>query len=237
MRRIAAGFLTACIRLLLAILCRIDARELDKLPREGPALFIMNHVNFLEVPLVYLWLRPRRVYSFIKAETWKNPVLALLADHWDAIPLKRGMVNKDSFTRAAAVFSSAGVLLMAPEGTRSGDGVLRKGYPGAVVLAVENSLPVWPIAHSGGERFFGNLKRLRRTPFKIRVGDPFRFSASADQPLDSETRRRLTDAMMNRLAALLPVEQRGAYTSSCETWPADLLPVNPVSPPREAIHG
>jgi len=229
MRHLAAAVLTVGLRLLIRILCRIDAREMDKLPRQGPGLFIMNHVNFLEVPLVYLWLKPRRIYSLIKEETWKNPLFGLMADHWDAIPLKRGLVNKGSFRRASEVFAAGGLLLMAPEGTRSGDGVLRRGYPGAVVLAVENDLPVWPIAHTGGELFFRNLKRLKRTSFTMRVGEPFRFAVSADRPLDGKTRRALTDAMMGRLASLLPADRRGVYAEVSGGWPAGLVPAEPVS--------
>lgn len=41
--------------------CRIDDRELVKIPCKGPAIIMMNHTNFLEVPILYTYLLPRPI--------------------------------------------------------------------------------------------------------------------------------------------------------------------------------
>ena len=54
------------------ILCRIEKDELDKIPANGPMILAMNHIGSLEVPLLRAQVRPRRVVSLAKIETWNN---------------------------------------------------------------------------------------------------------------------------------------------------------------------
>ena len=68
-----------------------------------------------------------------------------------------------------------------------------------------------PIAHWGGENFKNNIKRLKRTDFHVRVGEPFKLDARGER-VTREVRQQMVDEMMYRLAALLPENYRGAYT-------------------------
>ncbi|MBU0936041.1 MAG: 1-acyl-sn-glycerol-3-phosphate acyltransferase [Spirochaetes bacterium] len=226
MKRLTHYLVTRIIRTILAILCRVDAAELAKLPRQGPYMIIVNHVNFLEVPLLYAWLQPRIVHSLVKEETWNNPFLAFLANTWHAIPLKRGTADFAAFGAAEQVFKDGGILIMAPEGTRTGNGVLKKAHGGAALLAWYNRVPVYPLAHTGGEHFYHNLRRLRRTTFRFIAGDPVMVSADPSQKLDSGLRRQLTDELMGRLAILLPEEQRGFYLEQAAKTPQLLEIIN-----------
>ena len=99
---------------------------------------------------------------------------------------------------------------MAPEGTRSKTGILQRGHAGAVLLAVHNNVPIYPLVHTGGEKFYTNLKKFRRTAFKFHVGNPFYINTNGEK-LDSAFRQKLTTQLMSRIAVLLPEEQRGHY--------------------------
>ena len=59
--------------------------------------------------------------------------------------------------------------MIAPEGTRSGNGRLQRGLPGAVLLAMRSGAPLLPMAYYGGEKFRDNLRNLRRTDFHIQI--------------------------------------------------------------------
>lgn len=201
---------TGFIYILLNILCKVDRSALSKLPEKGPCIFVINHVNFLEVPMIYTCLQPRIVHSLIKIETWKNPFLRFLAGIWHAIPIKRGIADFSAFSAAEAVFKNNGILIMAPEGTRSKTGILQRGHAGAVLLAVHNNVPIYPLVHSGGEKLYANMKRLRRTKFTFHVGKPF-FIDTKGEKLDFSLRQKLTTQLMCRIAQLLPAEQRGHY--------------------------
>lgn len=228
-----AGFVTIVVRLILRLLCRVEADELDGLPRNVPYIIVVNHVNFLEVPILYTFIAPRiapgKLYSLIKVETWKNPFLRFLAGIWYAIPIRRGVSDFAAFRAASRALAERNVLILAPEGTRSGDGVLRRGHPGAVLLALHNQVPVYPVAHVGGHLLYHNLRRLRRTSFRFRVGEPFRVDVPRGTRLRSSLRREITDEMMGRLAALLPREQRGEHLQASGREPRYLISAETVS--------
>jgi len=214
--KFAARLVTPPIRLFFSLLCRLDAHELRTIPRQGPLIIIINHVSFLEVPILYSQLYPRDSIGMAKQETWDNPGLAFLARAWDAIPLNRQNTDLAAMRRAFAVLKAGKLLLLAPEGTRSGHGRLQQGHPGIVQIALKSGAPVIPLAHTGGEHFWHNLKRLRRTPFSVRVGPAFTLRLPHDAagnalPLTKDVRQEMTEAVMNRIALLLPVAQRGAY--------------------------
>jgi 1-acyl-sn-glycerol-3-phosphate acyltransferase len=77
-------------------------------------------------------------------------------------------------------------------------------------------VPLLPVAHWGGENFTTNLKKLKRTDFHIRVGEPFRINTNGAR-ISGEIRQEIVDEMMYRLAALLPEEYRGVYSDLSKT--------------------
>ncbi len=218
--KVSTRIVTPVIKAILSMLCRIDAVEMRRIPSAGPLILVMNHVNFLEVPLLYAFLYPRYAVGIVKRETWNNPVLGALADSWEAIAIDREGSDISAMRQALEVLARGGILIIAPEGTRSGHGRLQQGHGGVVQLALKSGAPIMPVAHFGGERFWDNLKCLRRTRFTVRVGPAFTLvppgtegSASA-QPVRSvprSVRAEMTDAIMNRLSLLLPAGQRGVY--------------------------
>lgn len=216
----ASRIVTPLIRGVLSLLCRIDAEAMQRVPRGGPLIIVTNHVNFLEVPILYTQLFPRDVVGLVKRETWDNPLLGALATLWDAIPIDRVGTDLQAMRRALEVLGDRRMLILAPEGTRSVDGVLRRGHAGVVQLALRSGAPILPVAHVGGELFWSNLKRLRRTDFSLRVGQPFTVvRPGAGQPdapasVGRDMRTRMADAIMNRLALLLPPERRGVYAGA-----------------------
>ena len=201
---------TGLIRLVMSTLCRIEGGELRKVPRMGPAIVVINHINFLEIPVIYTRLMPRRLAAMVKAETWKNPILGFLGSLWNGIPLSRGVVDRKAFSLAREALENKEILFVAPEGTRSGSGKLRRGSPGVTMLAADSGVPIFPVGHFGGEGFWNNFKTFRRTDFHIKVGAPF-FVETRGVPLDRSARRRIVDEIMHRIAELLPDSYRGYY--------------------------
>ena len=203
---------TWLIKRLVRILCRVHDRELARVPKQGPLILTANHVNFLEVPVMYTHLHPRPMTAFAKVETWDSPLLGGLADLWGAIPLQRGEADTAALRAGLKALEEGLILCMAPEGTRSGDGRLQRGHPGIVLLALRSSAPLLPVAFYGGERLRANLRRLHRTDFHIAVGRPFYLSPDGTK-VTREVRQQMADEIMGQIAALLPPAYRGAYSN------------------------
>ena len=198
------------VSVLLRMICSVDDTELrERLPQKGPLILIFNHISFIEAPVFYLFMRPRRIYGIVKSEISRMPVISTIARRWGAIPIKRGASPGETFRLIGDLLSEGAVIGLAPEGTRSGDGILQEGNPGVVTLAVKNDVPVIPVAHYGTEKLWKNLVRFRRTRIVFRVGEPFRLVKP--EKTGKTERHALTRAMMVQLAALLPEEMRGPY--------------------------
>jgi 1-acyl-sn-glycerol-3-phosphate acyltransferase len=217
---LAARLVNATIRRLTGIVCRVDESQLARVPAQGPLIIYGNHINFLDVPLVFTRLLPRPMTGFAKIETWDSPFLGPLFSMWGAIPIRRGEPDRTALHSALAVLDAGQIIGMSPEGTRSGDGRLQCGYPGVVLLALRSGAPLLPVAHYGGENFKRNLRRLRRTDFSIVVGQPFYLDAHGVR-VTQEVRRQMTDELMYQLAALMPPAYQGVYSdlaAATTTW-------------------
>jgi len=199
------------IRVYTRITCRIDAPDLKKVPWQGPLIAISNHTGQIEVPLIFAHLQPRRVTGWAKIESWDNKFLNWVFTVWGMIPVRRGEADMHALKAAIRALENGYILGVAPEGTRNYNGILKRGLPGAMTLALHTGAPVIPIAHWGGENFMKNLKRFKRTDFHIRVGKPFRVETGGIK-VTGEIRQQIVDDMMYELAKLLPEEYRGAYS-------------------------
>jgi 1-acyl-sn-glycerol-3-phosphate acyltransferase len=198
------------LRVIGRTICRVDDREIAKIPMHGPLIIVANHVNFLDVPLLYTHLQPRAVTGFAKMETWNNPALGALFSIGQAIPIRRGEVDRSAVRQALDALRQGQILALAPEGTRSGTGRLQKGRTGVAMLALESGAPVIPVAYFGGERFQRNIVRLRRTNFRIVVGESF-CVRKPEGAITRLVREQITREIMYRLANILPPKYQGYY--------------------------
>jgi len=79
-----------------------------------------------------------------------------------------------------------------------------------VSLALHSGAPLLPLVYYGGETIHQNMRRLRRTDFRISVGQPFKLVTHGER-VDGSVRRAMTDEIMYQLAMLLPHAYRGVY--------------------------
>jgi 1-acyl-sn-glycerol-3-phosphate acyltransferase len=195
------------------ILCRIEKDELDKIPANGPMILAINHIGSLEVPLLRAHVRPRRVVSLAKIETWNNKLMGWLFDLWESIPIRRGEVDLWALRRCLTCLSDGDLLGVAPEGTRSYDGILLCGRPGIVLIGLHSGAPILPVVHWGVEDFAENIKHLKRTDFHIRVGEPFTLDSKGEK-VSGRIRQEMADEIMFQIANLMPEKYRGKYALS-----------------------
>ena len=88
------------IRLILHLLLKLDADELNQLPKQGPLIVAANHVNFLDAPVLITHLAPRPTTGLVKRETWDDPLMAFLFNLWGGIPIERDTADFTAFKAA-----------------------------------------------------------------------------------------------------------------------------------------
>ncbi len=198
------------IRGLSHLICKVDTSQLSKIPNRGPLIIVLNHVNFLDAPIISVHVLPKPLTALVKIETWRSPILGPLFTMWEAIPIRRGEADLTAFQAAQQALKDCKMVAVAPEGTRSGDGKLHKGLPGVVLLALRSGAPMLPVVYYGHENYKEDFKHLRRAPFHIVVGEPFRLK-NIQGVLGKDLRGKVTDEIMYQLAALLPEKYRGSF--------------------------
>jgi len=213
--RIDIAVTNAVIRGLFRIACKLDIEDLKKLPKDGPAILVMNHINFLEAPFFATFLASPKLAALSKKENLSSPAYRYFTSIWNAIPIDRGGVDTESFNRCLAWVGGGGVLGLAPEGTRSKTGVLQQGKAGVALLAQKAGAPVWPIAHWGAENFWSNLKAFRRTPIHLRVGEPYLIEPAGS--MTKTIRQEVADEIMKSIATMMPEQYHGVYAGTTGT--------------------
>lgn len=211
MKTFSLWLITSLLRIYFWLTLRIDAPGgLSSVPQKGPLIVITNHTGQVEVPVFANLLQPRKITGWGKAEAFENPFLKWVFGAWDIIPVHRGEADLTALKSALRMLEEGRIFGVAPEGTRNKTGILRRGLPGAAILAMKSGAPVLPVVHWGGEKFLKNLKSFKRTDFHIRVGEP--FYVKADGKVTGEMRQEIVDEMMYRIAELMPEEYRGEYS-------------------------
>lgn len=210
---ILTKILNFIIRLVTSLICRIDKSDFSKVPHQGPLVVALNHVSFLEAPLLFTHLQPRPLTALSKTENFENPLFGFILRQWNIIPIDRGKADFTALQETRKRLKNGEILAIFPEGTRSRNGILQQGKSGVVLVALRSNAPILPMAIYGSEKLGENLRRLRRTEFVVRVGEPFHINLN-DERLNRENLEVITDEIMYQIAALLPEKYRGPYSDT-----------------------
>ncbi|QKX52424.1 1-acyl-sn-glycerol-3-phosphate acyltransferase [Planococcus glaciei] len=159
-------------------LYRFEVLGTEHFPKEGGVLLCSNHINALDPPVVGM-TAPRTVHFMAKEELFKLPVLGPILPKVNAFPVKRGMSDREALRTALKVLKSGEVVGLFPEGTRSTDGILKKGLSGAGFFALRGNADVVPCAIIGPYKMFRKVRVVYGKPILM---DPYRERrASAEE--------------------------------------------------------
>ena len=209
---LTSTLLNGAVKGIMRTICRIDDAQLEQVPERGPLIVVVNHINFLEVPILYTHLLPRPITGFVKSENWEKLATRFLFTLWGGIPIRRGEPDLTALRKGIDALKEDRILAISPEGTRSGHGSLQACHPGVVLVALRSGAPILPVVYYGSENYRRDLSRLKRVDFHIAVGRPFHLAPGSER-VTRVLRRQMLDEIMFRVAALLPPRYRGVYSN------------------------
>ena len=196
---------------LLHSIVRVRWNGRERIPPEGPVMFVANHHGIVDAAILTLCIRPY-VATVAKAELFGPPPARLFFRALGAIPVRRGATDVSMLRAAQKVLRGGHALAIFPEGAISSF-ALRRLRAGAVRIALDAGAPVVPLGICGNEGmadvqvFRYRFTHLRRLPVSVSVGEPWQIAAD---PAASDL-GDLTQEMGRRIAALLPADKRGPY--------------------------
>ena len=164
-----------CCAAIADLLCTLGMLDtglsgFDKLPEDGPVLFVSNHRSAADPMILYHYLRKRHLAFISKPSNMALPFLGKMAYGAGFLAIDRENDRKALKT----ILTAAGYLKnnicsvgIYPEGTRSRDGELLPFHAGSFKIAQKGNAPVAVICTYGTEKVFSNLKRLRRSKLQL----------------------------------------------------------------------
>jgi 1-acyl-sn-glycerol-3-phosphate acyltransferase len=200
------------INLFIRLTTRIEVHGLEYLPETGGYVIASNHLGRLDAILTYYFV-DRDDIIMLAAEKYKEIAVARwFAKQLNAIWVDRFNADLTATRLALKRLKAGGVLVLAPEGTRSQSEALSKAWPGASYLAAKADALIVPVALMGTEdsKVFPSWKRLRRAIVLVRAGKPFHLPPLPNQGRE-QALQNYTDEIMCHIAAQLEPQYRGIY--------------------------
>jgi 1-acyl-sn-glycerol-3-phosphate acyltransferase len=203
--------LRSIVRFVMKLITDIEVHGTEKLPT-GNILVAANHLGRLDTA-VLLCIIDREDIIMPVAEKYKNhPIFGAIGRAANAIWLNRFEADYAALRQILARMEQGGMMVIAPEGTRSKTEALQEAKLGVAFLASKSGYPVLPVALTGTEDrgIVENLKRFRRSKIVVRGGDLFTINIPKGRGRE-QAMREATDEIMCQIGALLPEKYRGVY--------------------------
>ena len=205
--------LRSIVRFVMKIIADVEVQGLENMP-EGNFIAAANHLGRLDTAAM-LCVIDREDIIMPVAEKYKNhPLFGAIGRAANAIWLNRFEADYAALREILARMEKGGMLVIAPEGTRSKTEGLQEAKPGVAFLAGKSGFPILPVAVTGTEDrvILENLKRFRRSKIRVRGGETFKIEIPRGRGRE-QAMREATDEIMCRIAVLLPDKYRGVYAN------------------------
>jgi len=204
------------------------------LPKQGPFIVAPNHYSEIDpvVMGVAVWRLGRTPRFLAKESLFRVPVLGFYLRKTGQIPVARGGSSTGGALDAAHRLIEAGQgVIVYPEGTLTREPHLwpMRGKTGAVRMALEAGIPLYPAAHWGTQnlmaRYGKSVRVWPRPRIMVRVGQPIDLSAFEGKPVTRELLEKATEKLMFAIQELL-AELRG------ESAPPEIFHPTEIEPGR-----
>jgi 1-acyl-sn-glycerol-3-phosphate acyltransferase len=170
--RIVAGILAPIARLMF----KVEVEGMEKLPKSGAYILAPNHATNVDALAVayFIYIKTKRAPHFLtKERLFRIPLVGPILLAAGQIPVFRtgGQRNDDSLRVAHAYLEAGHSVCVFPEGTltRDPDSWPMRGKTGAVRLALDSGVPVYPVGQWGSEKIMARYSSKFRPGFWKKV--------------------------------------------------------------------
>ncbi len=186
-------------RVVFTLFFRLKVSGQENIPKEGGFILAGNHKSYFDPPILGTWAT-RQVYFMAKQELFKNRLLGWLIRRTNALPLRRGTIDRNALENCVRVLNEGYGLTVFPEGTRARDTDFLKPKPGIGMVAVRAGCPIVPAYLENSDRLkdcFRGRCRLRLT-----FGPPLSSEWVQSFQATKEDYIRIAEEVMSRIKAL-----------------------------------
>ncbi len=205
--------LRSLVRFFMKLIAKIEVTGIENLP-EGNVIVAANHLGRLDTAVLLCVVDREDIIMPVAEKYRDHPLYGALGRAANAVWLNRFEADYPALREILERMKQGGLMVIAPEGTRSKTEALQEGKMGVAFLAGKSGYPVMPVALTGTEDrgVVENLKHFRRSKITVHAAEPFQIVLPKGKGRE-QAMRQATDEIMCRIAALLPEKYRGVYAN------------------------
>jgi 1-acyl-sn-glycerol-3-phosphate acyltransferase len=201
---ITQNFCKVFTLLLFKLLYRTRYVNGHNIPKKGGFVMAPNHSSYFDPPLIGS-VTFSRIFRFMARDTlFKSRIGGALISWMGAFPVRRGGIDRKSWDIFVSLVKRGECVMLFPEGTRTIDGQLQPGKPGAGMLIYKARAVVVPVYAHGvfdawpkGQKGPSLFKRIT-----VKYGEPMDLTYYFDMEESKDVYTQITDAVMKRIAQL-----------------------------------
>jgi len=181
---------------------RLRVLHRERMINHGPVILASNHESYLDPPLVGS-VADRAIFFLARKTLLAGPFFGWLLPKLNVIPVDQEGGDRSALKALIRILKAGEGTLVFPEGERTLDGRLRPALPGLGFVIAKTLAPVVPMRIFGArEAWPRGSGRVRFRPITVVVGEPIYFSAADLQPAGKDVYQRLSQRVMDAIAAL-----------------------------------
>jgi 1-acyl-sn-glycerol-3-phosphate acyltransferase len=194
-------YYTGCTltRIVTKSVYRIKVSGTENIPQQGGFILASNHLSYYD-PLLVGSSATRQVYFMAKQELFENPLFGSIIRRTNALPLRRGTIDRAALDSCVQVIERGFGLTVFPEGTRARQGEFLDPKPGVGMVAVRARCPIVPVYIHGSNRLSACL--LGRDRLSITYGEPLPADWVASYEATKESYTEIARVVMEHIAGL-----------------------------------
>ncbi|MFC4259987.1 MFS transporter [Marinobacter lacisalsi] len=179
---------------------RVQHHDLDRIPEDGPALLVCNHVSYMDALVIAGAVR-RPVRFVMDYQIFSTPVIGTFFRLAKTIPIgpksKVPDIYETAFDRIDEELAAGNVVCIFPEGKLTRDGEINPFKSGVDMILERRPVPVVPMALQGlwgsffsncGGPAFGHIPKRFWSRIHLRAGDPVPPEQASAPVLEQQVR-------------------------------------------------
>jgi 1-acyl-sn-glycerol-3-phosphate acyltransferase len=183
------------IRIFMKIAGNYTIINRERISEWKSCIIAANHISYFDPPFIGSVL-PEEIHFLAKSELFRIPLFGRLISFFNAIPVKRGVLDRNTIAEVKSILQNDRSILIFPEGSRKSF----TAKPGIGILVHEMNVPILPVYIENTNKLSSCLLRKKRV--KIYVGNLIRPEEYASLPEEKKTYRYIAENILERIKRL-----------------------------------
>jgi 1-acyl-sn-glycerol-3-phosphate acyltransferase len=195
-------FCRSLIVLVGRVFFRLRVVHRERMINHGPVILASNHESYLDPPLVGS-VTHRAIFFLARKTLLNGAFFGWLLPKLNVIPVDQEGNDRSALKALIRILKAGEGTLVFPEGERTVDGRLQPALPGLGFVIAKTLAPVVPMRIFGARQAWPRgSTRVRPCRITVVVGEPIHFTEADLQPPGKDVYLRLSQRVMDAIAAL-----------------------------------